>query len=257
MIAARIIPALLCRGQALIKGARYNSWRSVGHVAQAVSLYQARGADELVLVDIEATRQNRTFDLSLLRSLADRTFMPLTAGGGIKTLDQALLALREGADKVLIGSALYKDPYLATKISEVAGSQSLVGAIDVIEGMVAQQDHAGQWKPTQIDAGAYARVLETMGVGELFVTDISREGAFDGYNLELLKAVNEDVEIPVILHGGCGTPNHMLQALLAGASGAAAGSMFQFDEVTPRQVSAYLHEHGMAVRNQPGEEASR
>ncbi len=245
MLATRIIPTLLCRGRQLVKGKQFVSWRSVGVAAQAVRIHNARGVDELTLLDISATNSKRGPDLSLIAELSDVCFMPLSVGGGIRTLEQARDIIRAGADKVVIGSGLWFDPYLAVKIKDSFGSQALVGVIDSKDGMVYTN---GGMVLQNAKAVNYAQVLQTMGVGEILLTSIEHEGMMDGYDLDLIKEVSEKVDIPVIAHGGCGTYEHMKQAIDAGASAVAAGAMFQFTDNTPRAAAHYLNEQGVEVR---------
>ena len=245
MLATRIIPTLLCRRRQLIKGKQFQSWRSVGVVAQAVRVFQSRGGDELILLDISATPEGKTPDLKLIEELADVCFMPLAVGGGIRTVEQAQDLLRVGADKVVIGQALYKDPYLATKINEKMGAQAVIVAIDTKDGQVCTE---GGTQTQQVDAQAYAVVLETMGVGEIMVTSVEREGTMEGYDLQTIKTVADAVSIPVIAHGGAGTYQHMAQAVVAGASAVAAGAMYQFKEATPKAAAEFLHEQGIEAR---------
>lgn len=240
-LAKRIIPTLLCRGRQLIKGRAFASWRSVGVAAQAVRVHQARGVDELVLLDISATPEARGPDLTLVEDLAEVCFMPLAVGGGIRRIEDVRNLLKAGADKVVLGAQAYRNPALVRDIAATVGSQALVVAVDVeADGSVRHGPgaRADQW----------ARAMQVLGAGEIMVTSVPREGALDGYDLDLIRSVALAVTIPVVAHGGCGTPQHMLEALQAGADAVAAGSMFQFTDTTPRAAAAYLQAAGMEVR---------
>lgn len=244
-LAHRIIPSLLCRGRELVKGKQFNSWRSVGIAAQAVRIHQARGVDELLLLDISATPENRGPDIELIKDLSEVCFMPLSIGGGIWDMTQVDELMYAGADKVVIGSALYVDPYLGVKISEAYGSQVLVASIDVRNGVV--WTHCGKEKH-KVKPESYAVTLEGLGVGEILLTSIDREGMMEGYDLKLIESVANRVNIPVIAHGGCGTYEHMAEAIKAGAHAVSAGSLFQFTDATPRGAAEYLYNAGIEVR---------
>lgn len=246
MLAKRIIPMLLCRGRQLIKGAKFQGQRRVGTVPQAIEIYQDRQADELVLIDIGATEEKRTIDPEMVRELTRSLFTPLTVAGGLKDCADALSLLEAGADKIAFGKAAWLEPYQISKLAEKAGSQAVVALIDHDEdGRVMINNgqsyvHARAWE--------LANVLQTMGVGELVLTDVYREGTMEGLNLRVLERVVETVDVPVIGHGGIGSYNDMLRGLVLGLSGVGVGSLFQFTEATPKGAADYLHEQGVTVR---------
>lgn len=235
-LAHRIIPTVLCRGRTLVKGVAFDSWRSVGVAAQAVRVHQLRGVDELILLDIAATPEGRGPDLGLVRELTEVCFMPLSVGGGVRSIEDVRALLEAGADKVVIRSA---GVALMEKAAPIVGCQALVAALDV--------NGLGH-KPPSFDYVAAARRWADAGAGEIMVTRMEREGGMCGYDLELIADISAAVDIPVIAHGGCGNPHHMLEAIRAGASAVAAGAMFQFSGVTPRQCAEYLHHEGIEVR---------
>lgn len=236
-LAKRIIPTLLCRGRQLVKGVAFNSWRSVGHAAQAVRIHQARGVDELVLLDIAATSEGRGPDLALIDELSEACFMPLAVGGGVRTLEDVQRLLRAGADKVVIRAG---GADLVREVAGVVGCQAIVAAVDA--------------EPTNHDGGMLrwaknrTKEFEAAGAGEIMLTAMKREGTLDGYDLDLIRSVSEAVSIPVIAHGGCGTYQHMLEAIIAGADAVAAGSMFLFTDATPAGAADYLAAHGIETR---------
>lgn len=244
-LAHRIIPTVLCRGRQLVKGEKFNSWRSVGHAAQAVQVHQARGVDELVLLDIAATAEGRGPDLNLVRELSEACFMPLAVGGGVRSVEDVRALLAAGADKVVVGTAACQDPTLIAAIANKVGRQALVVAIDVRDNLV--YTHAGQ-HATQYHPVWWALRVAHRGAGEILLTDMAREGTFEGYNLELIQHVSQAVGIPVVAHGGAGSYEHMRQALLAGASAVAAGALFQFTDDTPKGAAQYLARQGLEVR---------
>lgn len=230
-----------------MKGAQFNSWRSVGVAAQAVRVHQTRGVDELVLLDIGATPEGRGPDLDLVRELSEVCFMPLAVGGGVSGFEDAHGLLQAGADKVVVctgaGSLAIRE------IAARAGSQAVVAAIDVKEGMACLWSRGSDARvPTTKRYLSWARMCYEEGAGEILLTDMDREGTMSGYNLEIIEKVARYVPIPVIAHGGCGTYEHMRQAIEAGADAVAAGAMFLFTDATPRGAAAYLAGHGIEAR---------
>ena len=244
-LAKRIIPTLLVRGRQLVKGVAFDSWRSVGHAAQAVRIHQQRGVDELVLLDIAATKEGRGPDLALVEELSDVLFCPLAVGGGIRTVDDVRALLRAGADKVVIGARAQRYPLATQPAADAVGSQAIVVALDVRDGKVWIN---GGKDEVDDDPVANAKVQEALGAGEILLTSMGREGTMHGYDLELTRAVSQAVGIPVIAHGGCGTYQHMLEAVEAGADAVAAGAMFIFTDATPRGAAEYLAKHGIETR---------
>lgn len=242
MLAKRIIPTVLTRGRTLVKGIAFNAWRSVGHTAQAVRIHSMRGVDELVLLDIAATSEHRGPDLTLISELAEVCFMPLTVGGGIRTIKDATDVLRAGADKVVVRSA---GLLAASKIANALGCQAVVAAIDVTS---LDYTAAPASKALQELTAKKAQEWERAGAGEIMLTRCEREGTMMGYDLGLIGAVTQAVSIPVIAHGGAGRYEHMALAIDAGADAVAAGAMFQFTDATPRGAAQYLQERGIEVR---------
>lgn len=243
-LATRIIPTLLCRGRQLVKGQRFDAWRSVGLVAQAVRVHQMRGVDELVLLDITATAEGRGPDLALIEELSDVLYCPLAVGGGVRSVADVKALLRAGADKVVMCTTTFHTDELE-KASAAVGCQALVVAIDARAGGVWSNSGTERWN---LRPASYARLCEESGAGELLLTSIDREGTMQGYDLELIRAVSSAVTIPVIAHGGAGTYEHMREAIEAGASAVAAGALFQFCDATPRGAAEYLQAQGIEVR---------
>lgn len=242
MLAKRIIPTLLYRGTQLVKGKQFNSWRSVGHALQAARIHAARGVDELVMLDIGATPSRTEPNYALIEALTADAFTPIAVGGGITKLSQIKRLLSAGADKIVIGSSLAA----LTEASDTVGCQAVVAAIDYdVTGQVWRQCGL---EATGMDVVAMARLAEGAGAGEIMLTCINREGGMEGYDIETLKRVVEAVSIPVIAHGGCGTYEHMHEAIQAGADAVAAGAMFQFTDQTPRGAAEYLAAQGVEVR---------
>jgi imidazole glycerol-phosphate synthase subunit HisF len=251
MIKTRIIPTLLYKNYGLVKGVRFDSWRRVGSLLQSVKVYSMRGVDELIFLDISATLENRQPDFELIDDFADECFMPLTVGGGIKTVDDVRLLLKSGADKVAINSQAMNSPDVIKDAAKIFGSQCIVVSIDVKKNPGNQLEVCIQngTLATGIDPETFARKMEDLGAGEILLTSIDRDGTMLGYDLELIRRVTRVVSIPVIASGGAGPFSNMLDALTKGkASALAAASIFHFTEVTPMDIKKYLVEQGIPVR---------
>lgn len=245
-LAHRIIPTFLIRGETLVKGRQFESWRSVGHPLTAVKTHQARGVDELIILDIGATPEGRGPNLALIEKLTAECFSPVTVGGGVRNVLDVRDLLNAGADKVAICTGLAKGS-LVRQCADKFGSQAIVAAIDyTIDGVVFECGKTQtSWLPHYI---AEAQYDGGMGAGEILLTSVQREGMMTGYGLEVIRQTCELVRCPVVAHGGCGSPQHMLEAINAGASAVAAGALFQFTDTTPKDCAKYLHKHGIEVR---------
>jgi imidazole glycerol-phosphate synthase subunit HisF len=251
MLKIRVMPTLLYKDVGLVKGARFDSRRRIGSLMQAVKVYSMREVDELVFLDIAATTADRDPDYALIDDFADECFMPLTVGGGIRSLEHVHELLRVGADKVAINTAAIEEPNLMRQIAKRFGSQCLVVSID------AKRSESGEFEvyvrsgqeATGLDPVTLARRAEQEGAGELLLTCIDRDGTLEGYDLELVRAVTHAVRIPVIASGGAGCYEDMGRALCeAGASAVAASAMFQFTQRTPLGAKQYLRSLGLPVR---------
>ena len=245
-LAARIIPTLLVRGEQLVKGRQFNSWRVVGHAMQAARVHAARQCDELILLDISATPEGRGPDLALVEKLASECFMPLTVGGGVRSVEDVRSLLRAGADKVAIGTAAYEVPDVVFDCGEYFGNQAIVYALDVMGGNTVMF-HCGKHGYSH-DPVYCAQWAERNCAGEILLTSIDREGTMEGYDIDLIRAVSEAVSIPVVAHGGCSGPDDMIAAIKAGASAVAAGALFQFSDWTPRSCAEHLARAGIETR---------
>jgi len=236
-LAVRVIPTLLAKGKQLVKGQRFNPNRVVGHVQQAARVHQARGVDELCILDVGATPAGRGPNFDAIEALTSDCFMPLTVGGGVRNLHDVEHLLRAGADKVAIKSAYYDRFEFLDECSYRFGCQAIVGVLDVKDAHRAD--------PT---VRALAMDMENRGAGEILLTAMDREGTMEGYDLQLIHDVAHAVDIPVIAHGGCSGYADMLAAIHAGASAVAAGALFQFTDATPRGAAMYLAKNGIEVR---------
>lgn len=254
MLAKRVIPSMLVRGRTLVKGQRYDSWRSIGHALQAAKIHASRGVDELLILDISATAENRGPDLTMVEELSAGCFIPITVGGGVRTLDDIRNLLLAGADKVAIGTAAVEVEGLLEQASSRFGNQAIVVSLDVVadHGLRIVRIRSNGYTPLgrrpSSDPAAWARLFEKLGAGEILLSSIDRDGMMQGYDLDLIREVSQSVDIPVIASGGCGSYEHMLEAFRAGADACAAGAMFAFTDQTPRGAAQFLKSHGLEVR---------
>lgn len=251
MLKTRVIPTLLWKNIGLVKGISFDSWRIVGTVLPSIKVYNTRQVDELIIVDIMATKENNELDLQALNDFSAECFVPLTVGGGIKNIDDVRNILCSGADKVSVNSALFETPELVTEIATKFGSQCIVASIDVkkINGKYECFSHSGT-EPTGKEVVQWAKYLESLGAGEILITSIENDGTMNGYDLELIKKVASAVKIPVIASGGAGNYEDMYKALNEGkASAVAAASIFHFTQQTPLEAKKYLASKGIPVRN--------
>lgn len=250
MLKARVVPTLLYKDFGLVKGVGFDSWRPVGSPMQSVKVYNLRGVDEMVLLDVTATSQDRSPDLALVDELADECFMPLTVGGGVRSLDDVAGLLRAGADKVALGTAAVETPELIRAASDRFGAQCVVVSIDTRageDGTVTVWTHSGT-KPTGLDPVALAREVEALGAGEILLQSADRDGTMEGYDVATIRRVCDAVGVPVIASGGAGCYQDMVEALHGGASAVAAASIFHFTQQTPAEAKAHLAAAGFPVR---------
>lgn len=251
MLKVRVIPTLLWKNFGLVKGVGFDSWRRVGPVLPAIKVYNRRDVDELILVDIAASRAKTEPDCDSVHDFADECFVPFTVGGGFTNICQIQQMLRCGADKIALNSELYSNPNLVDETAGRFGSQCVVASIDAkntSDGEYECFSHAGTL-PTGKTPAVWARELADRGAGEILITSIERDGTMQGYDLGLIESVVRSVNIPVIASGGAGCYDDMCKAVLvAGASAVAAASMFHFTEQTPAEAKRALAFAGVPVR---------
>jgi cyclase len=256
MLAKRIIPCLDVKDGRVVKGVRFVDLRDAGDPVEAALAYDAQGADELVFLDITASHEARAIMLDVVRRTAEGIYMPLTVGGGIRSIDDVRLLLRAGADKVSLNTAALERPGVIREAAERFGSQCIVVAIDARREPGAPlrwgvYTHGGR-RPARRDALAWAREAVALGAGEILLTSMDRDGTKDGYDLELTRAVSEAVSVPVIASGGAGSLPHLYEGLADGRADAVlAASIFHFAIHTIAEAKAYLRERGVAVRSEP------
>jgi imidazole glycerol-phosphate synthase subunit HisF len=251
MLTRRLIVCLDVKGGRVVKGVKFEGLRDVGDPVALASRYEAEGADEVTFLDISASEEERSTLLELVRRTAEQLFIPLTVGGGVRTVDDVGRALRAGADKVSINSAAVTNPALLTACAERFGSQCVVASIDARrEGDRWRVYTRGGKSPTDLDAVAWARECVRRGAGELLLTSIDRDGARSGYDLGLTQAVAEAVNVPVIASGGAGSAEHVRAALQEGRADAALVAGILHDGVTTvGEIKGLLGKSGIAVRS--------
>lgn len=252
MLKVRIIPTLLFKNFGLVKGIGFDSWRRVGTLLPSVKVYNTREVDELILLDIAASLENRETDFYEIEGLFSECFVPLTVGGGIKNLESIIKLLKVGADKVSINSAAYLNPEIIKESSDMFGSQCIVASIDVRKKNYKGYEcysHAGT-KPTGREVVEWAKEVEKLGAGEILLTSIELDGTMKGYDIDLINMVASAVNIPVIASGGAGNYEDMVKVIKVGkASAVAAASIFHFTECTPLEAKKYLYKNGIPTRN--------
>jgi cyclase len=246
----RLIVCLDVRGDRVVKGVQFEGLRDVGDPVALAARYEAEGADEIVFLDIAATHEARATLFDLARRTAERLFIPLTIGGGIRTVDDIGAALRAGADKVSVNSAGVRDPGIFTAGAARFGAQCIVASIDARrEGDGWRVYTAGGRTPTTLDAVAWARECVARGAGEILLTSIDRDGARVGYELDLTKAVSAAVDVPVIASGGAGTAAHVADAItLGGADAALVAGILHDGETTVAELKHAMRASGLPVR---------
>jgi cyclase len=254
MLTKRIIPCLDVKDGRVVKGVQFLELRDAGDPVEAAEAYDAQGADELTFLDITASHENRETIVDVVRRTAERVFMPLTVGGGIREIADIRRMLNAGADKVSINTAAVQRPDFVREAAERFGSQCTVVAIDArrVPGSEPARwevyTHGGR-NATGIDVIEWAIRMEQYGSGEILLTSMDKDGTKDGYDLGLTRAVSDAVAIPVIASGGVGNLEHIYQGLTTGgASAALAASIFHFREYTIAECKEYLRERGVAVR---------
>ena len=254
MLAKRIIPCLDVDQGRVVKGTNFVNLRDAGDPVQVASRYEEEGADELVFLDITASHEGRDIMLDVVRRTAEQVFMPLTVGGGVRTMNDVRELLRAGADKVSINSAACKDPEFVADASNRFGSQCIVVNIDpkrvVKDDAEVWEVHVnGGRKPTGLEAVPWARRVQELGAGEIVLTSMDCDGTKDGYDLEITAAVSRAVTIPVVASGGAGCPGHLADAIEIGKADAAlAASIFHFGEYTISETKEALAARGIPVR---------
>ena len=258
MFKVRVIPCLDVKDGRVVKGVNFVNLRDAGDPVAAAVAYDEAGADELTFLDITASHENRGIMLDVVRRTAEACFMPLTVGGGIRTIDDIRALLTSGADKVSINTAAVARRGFVKEAAEKFGDQCIVVAIDAKR--VSNPGEAGRWEifthggrnPTGIDAVAYAGEVVALGAGEILLTSMDRDGTRQGFDLPLTRAIADAVTVPVIASGGVGNLDHLVEGIRDGhASAVLAASIFHFGEYSVRDAKAYMARAGLPVRLDP------
>lgn len=251
MLKVRVIPCLDVKDGRVVKGVNFVNLRDAGDPAAQAKVYDEAGADELCFLDITASHENRDMIFDVVARTAEHCFMPLTVGGGVRSLDDIRKLLAAGADKVSINTAAVENRHFIRDAAHKFGSQCIVAAID------AKSAGAGAWEifthggrtPTGIDALAYAREVAALGAGEILLTSMDRDGTKNGFDLDLTRLIADGVTVPVIASGGVGSLAHLVEGVTRGhASAVLAASIFHFGAFSIREAKEYMHEAGIAVR---------
>lgn len=232
VLRTRIIPCLQLKGESLVKTVKFDKYGYIGDPINTVRIFNELEVDELCFLDIRATREKTTPNLDILKHIADECFMPLSYGGGIANAEKAKQILAIGFEKIVINTAAYDHPTLITEIAHHSGAQSVVASIDVKKNFLGRYQvytHSGTQK-RDIDPLTWARKLEEYGAGEILLTSIDREGLWRGYDVALIEQIAKNVSIPVIANGGAGELKHLQEAIRAGASALALGSMVVYQQ---------------------------
>ena len=251
MLKARIIPCLDVKDGRVVKGVNFEGLRDAGDPVEQAILYDKAGADELCFLDITASHENRGTILDVVRRTAEVCFMPLTVGGGVRTLEDIRALLLAGADKVSINTAAVSRPEFVKEAAEKFGSQCIVAAIDAKKGEKGNYEiftHGGR-NPTGIDAIEYAQAVADLGAGEILLTSMDRDGTKAGFDLALTRAISEAVTIPVVAAGGVGTLDHLVEGVTLGkASAVLAASIFHYGTYSIAEAKAHMAKAGIPMR---------
>ena len=250
MLKIRIIPCLDVKNGRVVKGVNFVNLVDAGDPVEAAQAYDEAGADELCFLDITASHENRSILLDVVKRTAEKCFMPLTVGGGVRTNEDIKMLLDSGADKVSINTSAITNPNFIKEASEAFGSQCIVVAIDAKRNNDGWQifTHGGR-EPTSLDPIDFAKKAEFLGAGEILLTSMDRDGTKKGYDTDLLNKITKTLEIPVIASGGVGNIDHLIDGIKeGGASAVLAASIFHFGEITIKEVKDKLSEEGLSVR---------
>ncbi len=250
MLKNRIIPCLDVKDGRVVKGVNFENLIDAGDPVSQARFYYEQGADELCFLDITASSENRSAIFDTVKKVASVCFIPLTVGGGIRTIDDFHKLLLSGADKVSVNSAAIKNPDLITQASNKFGAQCVIVAIDAKKNAAGNYEiftHGGR-NATGIDAIEWAKKVVSLGAGELLVTSMDKDGTKSGYDLELIEKITAAVSVPVIASGGVGNLQHLADGIKAGANAALAASIFHFKEYSVRQAKEFLAEQKIPVR---------
>jgi len=249
-LAKRVIPCLDVTAGRVVKGVNFVGLRDAGDPVEIAARYDEQGADEVCFLDITASSDERDILLHVIEAIAERVFIPLTVGGGVRKLEDVRRLLNAGADKISINTAAVQNPDLVREASGVVGNQCIVVAIDAKRNGASWEvyTHGGR-KPTGLDAVQWAQRMQAAGAGEILLTSMDRDGTRDGFDLALTRAVSDAVGVPVIASGGVGSLEHLAEGVIEGhADAVLAASVFHFGEFSVRQAKEHMRSRGIEVR---------
>lgn len=249
MLKHRVIPCVLLKDWQLVKSIHFDSFRTIGHPTSTARIYNARNVDELIVLDIDASLEDEEINSEIITDIANECFMPLTIGGGIKTIEDIYTILEAGADKVAINSIALDNLDFIQEAAMRFGSQCIVCSIDVklVDGeykVFNKSKGILDISPVEL-----AQEYEKYSAGEILLTSVDKEGSTQGYDIELIKLFKDKLQIPIILNGGMGEPKHAVEAIENGADAVAAAYIYHFSKYTPNDIKKSLAEHNIAVRS--------
>ncbi|MCX6074645.1 MAG: HisA/HisF-related TIM barrel protein [Campylobacterales bacterium] len=248
MLKHRIIPCVLLKNWQLVKSVQFGSFRTIGHPTTTVRVYNARNVDELIVLDIDASLNDEPINIEVITDMANECFMPLTIGGGIKTIDDVYSVLNAGADKIAVNSKALTSPSFLNEVATIFGAQCVVASIDIKKIDGQYRVYNKKFGVLDMDPVELAQEYAHQGAGEILLTSVDHEGTAQGYDLELLTLFRDKLPIPIIINGGMGTPTHGTDALACGADALAAAYIFHFTQYTPRMIKEELMQHRYPVR---------
>ena len=244
----RIIPTILTDGLTVVKGEKFDNWRTVGSAEATARLYASRDVDELLFLDVNVRSRNSMIDRTLLTHFSNVLDVPFSVGGGINTLEDAKFCFRFGAEKVVLGTAAIRNPKLITEIADVFGNQAIIVSMDFENDVSNRIRIESGSAETEIQSLRFIENLSALGAGEILLQSVQRDGTLTGMDLNRIQQVSSLTSLPVIASGGAASLNDFHQAVLFGASAVAAGAIFQFTQITPKQVRSYLSDQDVKVR---------
>jgi len=248
MLKHRVIPCVLLKDWQLVKSIQFDSFRTIGHPTSTARIYNARDVDELIVLDIDASMDEDEINTEIITDIADECFMPLTIGGGIKTIDDIYTILNAGADKVSINTKALESREFIKEASSIFGSQCIICSIDVKKINNQFKVYTRRDGILDLDPLELALEYEKQGAGEILLTSVDNEGTTNGYNLELLKYFENKLSIPIIINGGMGMPHHAVEAVQNGADAVAAAYIFHFSQYTPNDIKLEMNQNSINVR---------
>lgn len=249
MLKHRVIPCVLLKDWQLVKTTNFNTFRNIGHPTSTARIYNSRNVDELIVLDIDASLEDEEINSEIIEDIANECFMPLTVGGGIKSIDDIYTVLKAGADKVSINTKALEDREFITKAASTFGTQCIICSIDVKRINEEYKVFNKRKGILDIDPLSLALDYERHGAGEILLTSVDKEGTTLGYDLDLIKKFKDKLEIPIILNGGMGKPEDATKAIQNGADAISAAYIFHFSQFTPNDIKNELNKNNINVRH--------